>query len=128
MYHSIESRSPYLDYRIIELIMNLPNEYKIKDDITKYILRESVKGLIPYQIYSRNDKMGYVTPEKKWFIENREKILNEIKNSINNSLGILNNNALKIAEKLLINVDTYDPVALRWILFSRWIKLFKVRL
>ena len=65
MYHSIESRSPYLDYRIIELITNLPDEYKLKNDITKYILRESVKDLIPHKIYSRNDKMGYVTHQKK---------------------------------------------------------------
>ncbi len=69
MAHSVESRVPYLDYRLVEYAMSLPGELKIQDATTKAVLRESMRGTIPDVIRERKDKMAFVTAEKVWFRE-----------------------------------------------------------
>ncbi|MDP3732024.1 MAG: asparagine synthase (glutamine-hydrolyzing) [Candidatus Omnitrophota bacterium] len=69
MAFSIETRLPLLDYRIVELSLSIPFYLKINKYSTKYILRESVKDLLPDEIYSRRDKMGFPTPMDKWLKE-----------------------------------------------------------
>lgn len=67
MSHSVESRVPLLDHRLVEFGFSLGNELKIHKGITKYILRESVKEMLPGKIYNRMDKKGFVTPgEVNW--------------------------------------------------------------
>ena len=67
MYFSLESRVPFLDYRLVEKTLASSNEMKIKDGMTKYILRESMKGVLPEKIRQRKDKTGFATPEDEWF-------------------------------------------------------------
>ncbi|MBN1432334.1 MAG: asparagine synthase (glutamine-hydrolyzing) [Methanomicrobiaceae archaeon] len=66
MAFSIESRVPFLDYRLVEYIASLPLDQKIRHGITKYILRKAIAGLVPERIRCRMDKMGFVTPEEVW--------------------------------------------------------------
>ncbi len=67
MAFSIESRVPFLDHRLIEFAFSLPTSDKISAGITKRILRESMKGIIPEEVYNRRDKKGFVTPGvDKW--------------------------------------------------------------
>lgn len=63
---SIESRVPFLDYRLVELAMSLPSGYKIKKGTTKYILRKAMKGLVSERILGRKDKIGFATPDESW--------------------------------------------------------------
>jgi asparagine synthase (glutamine-hydrolysing) len=67
MAHSIESRPPFLDHRLVEFLFSLPSDAKISHGYTKFILREALKGLLPEKIRLRRDKMGFVTPAKVWF-------------------------------------------------------------
>lgn len=67
MAFSIESRVPFLDYRLVEFIFSLPNNQIIRDGTTKFILRNSMKKILPEKIRTRMDKMGFVTPEDIWF-------------------------------------------------------------
>ena len=67
MAHSVESRSPFLDYRLVEYLFSLEPSYKIRNGLTKYILRESLKGILPEAVRTRRDKMGFATPLEKWF-------------------------------------------------------------
>jgi asparagine synthase (glutamine-hydrolysing) len=67
MAFSIESRVPFLDHRIVELAFRLPDSAKIYRGVTKRILRDSMKGILPEAIAERKDKKGFVTPgEVKW--------------------------------------------------------------
>src|ERR1035437_3089019 len=43
MYHSLESRLPFIDYRLVETALSINNRYKIKDGWTKYILRKAIE-------------------------------------------------------------------------------------
>jgi len=59
MAHSIESRVPFLDKEVAEFVFSLPFDYKINGVITKYLLRKSLKGLLPDRIRVRKDKIGF---------------------------------------------------------------------
>jgi asparagine synthase (glutamine-hydrolysing) len=67
MAFSIETRLPFLDYQLVEYIFSLPPDQKIKDGVTKVVLRNAMKGTLPEEVRNRKDKMGFVTPEDIWF-------------------------------------------------------------
>ncbi len=69
MAFSIESRVPFLDYRLVEYLASLPLDQKIRGGVTKYVLRSAIRGLVPDAIRCRMDKMGFVTPEEVWMKE-----------------------------------------------------------
>lgn len=78
MAFSIESRVPFLDYRLVEFSFSLPVEMKMNDSIAKVVLRRAMHGVIPEPIENRQDKMGFVTPETIWFREGLRPLLNEV--------------------------------------------------
>lgn len=65
MAHSLEVRHPFLDHRVVELLINIPAEWKIKNGWTKHLLRQAFPEL-PDAIRWRRDKQGFLTPEKDW--------------------------------------------------------------
>ncbi|MDC0534933.1 asparagine synthase (glutamine-hydrolyzing) [Francisellaceae bacterium] len=67
MYHSIETRLPFLDYRLVEFNVNLPLEFKIQNGWTKYILRQAVNPILPKEVVWRKNKFGFQAPENKWY-------------------------------------------------------------
>jgi asparagine synthase (glutamine-hydrolysing) len=67
MWFSIEARTPFLDFRLVEQTLALPPEKVIKDGRTKYILREAMKDTLPESIRNRKDKIGFGTPQNDWF-------------------------------------------------------------
>ncbi len=77
MTFSVESRFPYLDWRLVEFAMGLPYQFKIRNGTTKYILRESMKHLLPEKIYLRKDKIGFAVPADQWVNDSLWKKLNE---------------------------------------------------
>lgn len=67
MAFSIENRSPYLDYRLVQYAYSMPSKYKIYNGVTKWILKEIAKKFIPPQICERIDKRGFSAPLNRWF-------------------------------------------------------------
>ena len=63
---SIESRVPFLDYRLVEFVASLPSTYKIHEGITKYAFRKAMTGVVPKRILGRTDKIGFATPDGDW--------------------------------------------------------------
>lgn len=67
MAHSLESRVPFLDHRLVEYVHRLDDRYKIRNGESKWIVREAAKKILPQKIYERRDKKGFVTPgETHW--------------------------------------------------------------
>jgi len=81
MAHSVESRAPFLDYRLVEYLFTLGPEYKIRGGMTKYILRMSLEGTLPESVRTRKDKMGFATPLEKWLKTTLREKVREIINS-----------------------------------------------
>ena len=67
MAHSVETRLPFLDYRLVSLLFGLPAEWKVRGPWNKFILREAMRGRIPESVRARPDKMGFPTAGRKWF-------------------------------------------------------------
>lgn len=67
MAFSIEARVPFLDYRLVEYAFSLPAEQKLRNGMTKIVLRNAMQGVLPEPVRVRTDKMGFVTPESVWF-------------------------------------------------------------
>ena len=66
MAHSIEARVPFLDHRLIEFTLSLPDEFKTQDGITKRILKAAMRDAMPAKVIERTDKKGFATPEEHW--------------------------------------------------------------
>jgi asparagine synthase (glutamine-hydrolysing) len=66
MAHSVESRLPFLDYRLVELAVRCPTSMKLRDGWSKWLLRESLAGTLPDEVRLRKSKLGFNTPEKAW--------------------------------------------------------------
>jgi len=65
MANSLEGRSPFLDHKLVEFVVSLPAEYRMKGFIKKYILKKAISGLVPKEnIYRR--KMGFGVPVGEW--------------------------------------------------------------
>ena len=69
MAFSMESRLPFLDYRIVDFSFNMPFHLKIREGWTKWILREAMNGILPQKVRLRRDKKGFPTPFKMWIMD-----------------------------------------------------------
>ena len=72
MAHGIETRLPFLDYRLLEMSLSLPDGYKIRDGWTKWILRKVMNGRMPDAIVWRKNKFGFEAPENLWLKRHHE--------------------------------------------------------
>ncbi len=70
MAFGLETRHPFLDYRLVDLCFSMPNDLKIKDGWQKWILREAMPSM-PEAIQYRKDKKGYTTPQALWISKNK---------------------------------------------------------
>lgn len=86
MAFSIESRHPFLDYRLVDFAFTLPDDYKIKDGWQKSIIRESITEM-PIEIRYRKDKKGFTTPQDYWLSEYKNELM-DYKNYLNNYKNI----------------------------------------
>lgn len=78
MAHSLEVRSPFLDYRVVDFAAQLPSSYKIKNTINKYILKKAANKYLDVNIINR-PKEGFVLPVYKWI---EEEYFDIVKNTI----------------------------------------------
>jgi asparagine synthase (glutamine-hydrolysing) len=62
---SLEVRVPFLDYRLVPLVLSLPDKYKIRYLETKWLLKKIASGLLPSEIIHRK-KRGFTVPVSAW--------------------------------------------------------------
>jgi asparagine synthase (glutamine-hydrolysing) len=80
MHFSIETRVPFVDYKVVELAYSLPFSYKMHEGWSKYILRKSAKDRLPDEIVWRRNKFGFEAPTKTW-LSDKESLFKKIKES-----------------------------------------------
>jgi asparagine synthase (glutamine-hydrolysing) len=79
MRFSIETRVPFVDYKVMELSFSLPFDYKVNGGWSKYILRKSAERKLPKEIVWRQAKIGFEAP-KNWYI-NKSFLLQTVETS-----------------------------------------------
>jgi asparagine synthase (glutamine-hydrolysing) len=65
MHHSLEARSPLLDYRLLEFSINLDEKLKLNHGTAKYLLKEVLYDYVPKEIFDR-PKWGFGLPIRNW--------------------------------------------------------------
>jgi asparagine synthase (glutamine-hydrolysing) len=129
MAHSVESRLPFLDYRLAEFVMGLPAEFKLWNATTKRVLRAAMHGVLPEKVRSRMDKMGFVTPEEIWVREEAPDLFRaELRRAIDASQGIISSSALDRLEAVIAGRERFSFLVWRMISFGRWMERFGVQL
>lgn len=119
MSYGVESRLPFLDYRLVEYCLNMDSKLKFNKGITKKVLREAMRGIVPEAIINRNDKMGFVTPQYSWMNKNREYYIELAKESLE-KMPFLNQ------ELLLPLLTKNNDLLWRVINAGKWITQFKI--
>jgi asparagine synthase (glutamine-hydrolysing) len=70
MAFSIEARVPFLDHRLAEAALRLPDRLKVGGrNARKIALREAMRGIVPDKVLERRDKVAFQSPEKRWLAE-----------------------------------------------------------
>ncbi len=128
MSNSIESRMPFLTHDLVDYVLTLPEDFLISDTgKTKYILRESMREIVPDEILNRKDKIGFKTPDKKWIKLLEPKILSWIKN-LDQIPFINKNTAKKVITNELKKRGELKQETWRIINFCKWYEVMKVDL
>ncbi|NPV10625.1 MAG: asparagine synthase (glutamine-hydrolyzing) [Ignavibacteria bacterium] len=103
---SVEARVPFLDYRLVEYSFKIDSKIKIKNYITKYILKKSVEGIIPHEIIYRK-KQGFAAPMNFW-------LRNELSDFTRNYLLNSNIHKLNLFNKDFIKFLLDSPLSNRY--------------
>jgi len=128
MAHSVESRVPFLDYRLVEFSFAIPDDQKIKGGLTKYVYRKAMRGVIPEMVRCRIGKMGFPTPEVEWMLKAGEEIRNEI-DMISDRNTVFNVRNLQMELNLyLTHSKPYDFLPWKWFNLVKWSHLYEVNL
>lgn len=65
MFASIEARVPLLDHRLVELAARIPSRLKLRNGISKYILKQVISPLLPAEVLTKR-KQGFSVPLETW--------------------------------------------------------------
>lgn len=124
MQNALEVRSPFLDYRFLELEAKIPSNWKTNITKRKILFRKIIKDLVPNEIVNRK-KSGFEPPIRKWI--NKPKW----KSKIDSSADFLYKN--KVINKEI--KETYDSIKdsedilhkifiIRMLAFGEWYKMW----
>lgn len=122
MHHSIESRVPFLNRKLAEFTLSLPEEYLLSPEgETKHILRKSLKGIVPEEILNRRDKIGFEASTKGWGLGS--KVLTEITHNLD-SVPLINAQESRTAiVDVIEGKRDLDSNLWRVINHARWVQL-----
>lgn len=127
MAHSVESRIPFLDYRLVEFVLGLPTELKISGGVTKRVMREGMRGVLPERIRGRMDKMGFLTAEEAWVRQHApERFRRAVREAVDASQGVLRPAAMDKLDRIVSGAEPWEPFAWRAISFAAWVRGFGV--
>ena len=126
MAFGIETRLPFLDYRVVEFLYRLDERFKIRQGWTKSILRHAMDGILPDDVQWRTDKMGFVTPEDLWFRTSlREMTRDILSDSRTRGRGYLNvDAALKEFDAHVAGEKNISLTIWRWLNLELWCRTF----
>ena len=127
MAHSVETRMPFLDHRLVEFSLKLPDRFKIRGAVRKYILREAFKDLLPVGIYKRYDKQGFTTPDELWLKQYPDWTRQQLEFAIQNSNGLIMDSILEFYDAYLKNKFNDYTIFWRAIFFGNWLRVFNVK-
>lgn len=127
MAYSVEVRSPFLDYRIIEFARTLPVSYRYEKGIKKRILKDILAEYIPEEVFNQ-PKKGFSIPLNQWIRkELKEEIISELSDDFLNKVPNLD--VSKFKKQFALHLDNKTDYTFNiWKLFvlAKWYKEFEM--
>ena len=127
MAHSIESRVPFLDHKLVEFCLSLPSSFKCQGGVTKRILRSSLCDLLPAPIVGCLQKTGFGAPEEQWLRSNGQALRDECIAGARLLPHIFSLRGVELLLNNFLSGGSYDPVIWRIFTFSIWTRVFGCR-
>ncbi len=127
MANSLEVRSPFLDYKVVDFAFSLPSSYKIDNKLKKKILQDAFRPMLPAEIYNR-PKHGFEIPLLDWFRKELWGLINDdlLSKEFVQQQGIFNVKATENLKNKLLSNNPEDTHATIWalIVFQYWWKKY----
>lgn len=123
MAFSVESRIPFLDYRLVEFIFSIPLNKLIHKGWTKHVLRESLKGKIPEDIRMRKGKLAFSVPQKQWLTEMSDYVIDTFSNDFRAGKYIDAKKMIDVVKSGNFN----DKIVYRAFALEKWMKVFDLK-
>ena len=125
MAFSIESRVPFLDHPLVELVLSLPTDFKMRDGWSKFVQRKAGEGLIPDEIVWRRDKLGFATPQQAW----KRTLIGPLRTFVEEAEVPAFINRARL--QALVSSESTSDVTLsefwKTIFYLKWMQVFRVR-
>lgn len=126
MAFGIESRPPFLDYRIVNFLLAAPAGFKIRNGIRKWGIRESVRPLLPRLVYERKRKLGFATPQNRWMEEHSAFFAEGIRAYTASNEALLLPAAAEFAAAVLSRRrSVHYPTVWRWWAWANFTRLLR---
>lgn len=127
MAFSVEARVPFLDYRVVELSLGLPDVEKLGRGISKGVLRRAMRGIVPDVVLDRRDKLGFVTAEPLWMRRDHSaRFRKELSKAIDALPGVLSPQLLSRFDDVVRGQRPFDFRYWRALSAGRWVAAFSV--
>ena len=120
MKFSVESRVPFLTIPMANLLLSMNERYLISDaGETKSVFRAAMRGIVPDEILSRRDKIGFATPEKTWLLGMAPMIREWLQGS--ERIPFINSKELLSSFDSVVSGRTpFSWQVWRWVNYVRW--------
>jgi asparagine synthase (glutamine-hydrolysing) len=123
MANSLEVRTPFLDFELVDFAASLPPDYKVNGNGRKLIVQDAFRSILPEELYHR-PKHGFEVPLLKWFREDLNSWIFDDLLSDKELIaqGLFNPDAVKKLRAQLMSNDPGDATARIWalIVFQNW--------
>ncbi len=85
----LDHADPFFDFRLMEFMFRVPGTMKIRDGVTKHLLRNAMTGVLPEETRTRIKKTGWNAPAHLWFTgHGREQLRDLIASRVFRERGI----------------------------------------
>jgi asparagine synthase (glutamine-hydrolysing) len=119
---SLEVRSPFLDQQVAQLVSRMPWNLRLRDGVTKYVLKRMLlkHSVLPREIVNRKKK-GFGAPVSYWFKKDWKPMLSALQESRNGVFNLLDRAYL---EKLAKRPKTNGSRLFQFLMLAIWYKTF----
>jgi asparagine synthase (glutamine-hydrolysing) len=125
MANSLEVRTPFLDYELVNFIFSLPDDFKINSSLRKRLAQDAFREMLPDQLYNR-PKKGFEVPLLKWFRNEMKSMITDdlLSKSFIEEQNIFNYTEIAKLKKQLFSSNPGDVHARIWglVVFQWWWK------
>jgi len=120
MAFSIESRVPFLTVSMAEFLLSLPEHYLISQTgETKSVFRAAMRGIVPDIILDRKDKIGFATPEQRWFQQIMPKLREWLEDA--DAVPFIDRQSLiREFDEVMAGRRPFSWQIWRWVNYTRW--------